>query len=443
MYPPEPARRTLGCPGGHGRAAELEQRNGAFVRDGPTVLSYAALGAYAFCLYAFGPALALLRSELHFSYALLGVYTSLWAGGAVLVGLTFSRVNRVYGRRRVLWASALGTAVGAVLFGAVRAVGLTMLAAAILGYAGTMLQTATVGVLSDRHGASSDRALVESNAGAGACAVVAPLALGLLGGTPAGWRSALALPVLALGALYLRYRRLPLAQPQAPQPRQTVQPGHTAQPQPAARSGSGRRLPRACLAYAWLVAAGIAAEFCVVYFGAELLLAHTRLSTAGAATAMSLFYAGILVGRLAGSGLTRAAGRARGLIWVSLAVTVAGLLAFWLSRTEAIALAGLLVAGLGVANLFPLSMALTLAAAPGQGDEANARTQLLGGLLVIAAPFSLGALADHVGLTAAFTVGPAVLTAAALLLLAGDRAARAAEAGPGRRAALADQAPEP
>ncbi len=81
--------------------------------------------------------------------------------------------------------------------------------------------------------------------------------------------------------------------------------------------------------------------------------------------------------------------------------------------------------GIGLANLYPLSVALTLAAAPGNGDTANARTQLLGGILVIAAPYLLGMLADHFGLHAAFTIEP-VLIGAAALLLAGLRLARPA-----------------
>jgi len=57
-----------------------------FRRDLPTRLCYAAVAAYAFWLYAFGPALALLRVELHISYTMIGVYSALWAGGAALAG---------------------------------------------------------------------------------------------------------------------------------------------------------------------------------------------------------------------------------------------------------------------------------------------------------------------------------------------------------------------
>jgi MFS family permease len=94
---------------------------------------------------------------------------------------------------------------------------------------------------------------------------------------------------------------------------------------------------------------------------------------------------------------------------------------FWLAGQPVLAIAGLFVCGLGVANLYPLSLALTLAAAPGNGDTANARIQLLGGALVVAAPYLLGSLADHVGLHIAFIVEPVLIGLAALLLLAGLR----------------------
>jgi cyanate permease len=169
-----------------------------------------------------------------------------------------------------------------------------------------------------------------------------------------------------------------------------------------------------------MVGVGIAIEFCPIYFGTEVLTS-TGLRTAEAATAMSGFYLGILLSRIGGAYLIRRAGRTVPLLCVSLAVTTAGFLMFWLAGRPALALAGLAVCGAGLANLYPLSLALTLAAAPGNGDTANARTQLLGGILVIAAPYLLGSLADHLGLHAAFTVEPVLIGAAALLLLAGLR----------------------
>jgi len=162
-------------------------------------------------------------------------------------------------------------------------------------------------------------------------------------------------------------------------------------------------------------------EFCLVYFGAEHL-DGTGLSTGAAATAVSAFYVGILAGRIAGAGLTRVPGRSAVLLWASLALTAAGFVPFWLGAQPLVAIAGLFVCGVGVANLYPLSLALALAVAPGRTDAANALTQLLGGVLVIAAPYLLGSLADRLGLRSAFAVEPVLIALSALLLLAGLKA---------------------
>jgi MFS family permease len=376
------------------------------LRDAPTLLSYGALSAYAFWLYAFGPSLALLRSELHFSYALIGVYSALISAGAALAGLSFATLTRRVRRGTLFWCAVVAATAGAGLFTATHSVAPTLAAAGLLGFSGTTLIACIQGILSDCHGERRDRVLAEANVGAAACGVLAPLLLGLLQGTPAGWRAAMGLPVLIFAGLYLRYRHEPL--PDAPA---RHDPGH-----------ARVRLSRSCWLLATLVAVGVAVEFCVIYFGAELLTA-TGLRTTQAATAMSGFYLGILAGRAAGVGLLRRAGRTIAVLWVSLAVTTAGFLLFWLAGSPVPAIAGLFLCGVGVANLYPLSVSLVLAAAPGNGDRANGTTQLLGGVLVIVCPYLLGSLADLLGLHTAFTIELVLIGACAALLLAGLRLA--------------------
>ncbi len=403
-------------------APPVRNAYGETFRDAPTLLCYGALAAYAYWLYAYGPALALLRSELHFSYAVLGVYSAIWSVGAALAGVSFAPVARRLPRAPLLWSSAAAATAGIALFTASRTVALTLIGGALAGFAGTVLLTCIQAILSDRHGDRRGQALVEANVGAAGCAVLAPLMLGLFQATPLGWRAALALPVLALAGLYLRYRHQPLPPPPPGRP-----------------TGRQARLSLSCWLLAAMVAVGIAIEFCPIYFGTEVLTS-TGLRTAQAATAMSAFYLGILLSRIGGAVLIRRAGRTVLLLCVSLAVTTAGFGMFWLATQPALAIAGLAVCGIGLANLYPLSLALTLAAAPGNADTANARTQLIGGLFVVAAPFLLGILADHFGLHAAFTVEPVLIGAAAVLLLAGLRLAppaRLSWPGAGSRGMLA------
>ena len=167
-------RYTTRDAGDRDRAPSLRQhaaanpRDHAFDRDAPTLLSYAALAGYAFWLYAFGPALALLQAELHFSYTMLGVYSALWSARAALAGLSFAGLARRLPRATLLWYSAAGAAAGAGLFAAARTVPLTLLGAAVLGCAGTTVLICTQAILSDRHGERRDRALTEANVGAAA-----------------------------------------------------------------------------------------------------------------------------------------------------------------------------------------------------------------------------------------------------------------------------------
>ena len=140
-------RTAAARPGG-----KVVPRGDAFRRDAPTLLCYDAISVYAFWLYAYGPALALLQAELHFSYTVLGVYAALWSVGAVVTGACFARLARRLPRAPLLWASAAGAVAGAVLFAVARTVALTMLGGVMLGFAGTILLTCAQAVLSDRHG---------------------------------------------------------------------------------------------------------------------------------------------------------------------------------------------------------------------------------------------------------------------------------------------------
>ncbi len=97
------------------------------------MLCYATISSYAFWLYAFGPALALLRTELHFSYTMLGVYSVLWSGGAAVAGLVFAPVTRRLSRASLVWFSALGAVAGVGLFVVAHSVAGTLLGAFVAG----------------------------------------------------------------------------------------------------------------------------------------------------------------------------------------------------------------------------------------------------------------------------------------------------------------------
>ncbi|GGP88064.1 MFS transporter [Saccharothrix coeruleofusca] len=372
-----------------------------FVRSRTTVLGYLTIAVFGYCLYALGPVLAVVQRNFGISYFLMSAHSSFWAVGTVVAGLTFARLARVLGRTRLLRLCFVATASGAALFAVGNHVAVTLTASALLGTAGSLLQTCTFAVLSDHHGSRRDRALVEANIGASAAAVLAPLALGGLAAGPLGWRAVMALPVLALIVLGLVFRR--------------VEPPRSATPTPGTGSADGRMSTRTWLLCA-LVGIVVGVEFCLVFYGAQLLHSTTGVDTVWAATAMALFFAAELLGRVVGSGLTRRPGRSRRLLAGTLVLSIAGMLLLWLSRDPVVALVGLMAAGLGIANLFPLALTLALASAQGLTDRAAARSQFFVGTAIALGPLVLGLLSDRWGVQRGFLTA-LLLAAVALALL--------------------------
>jgi fucose permease len=185
----------------------------------------------------------------------------------------------------------------------------------------------------------------------------------------------------------------------------------------AAQVASGP-LPRRFWIYWAVLAAGTGIEWCVAYWGADFLDHAAGLSRAGAATALSAFFAAMLAGRVAGSRLARRIGAAQ-LLPLALGLALLGFPLLWLARAPQLALLGLLVVGLGVANVYPLTVAVAVEAAGQRRDQATARLLLAGGGSVLLAPLALGALADQAGITRAFgVVAPLLCGAVALAWLA-------------------------
>jgi fucose permease len=105
-----------------------------------------------------------------------------------------------------------------------------------------------------------------------------------------------------------------------------------------------------------------------------------------------------------------------------MALTLGGFAIYWTQPGPLISVAGLFIAGLGVANLYPLCATLAFEAAPGQSDAAGARLTFASGSAILAAPLLLGALSDLAGLRIAYTIVPLFVLLAYLTLHLGNRA---------------------
>ncbi|HKG24145.1 MAG TPA: MFS transporter, partial [Thermomicrobiales bacterium] len=169
-------------------------------------------------------------------------------------------------------------------------------------------------------------------------------------------------------------------------------------------------------------------EWCVAYWGADFLDTVVGLRKASAATAMSIFFAAMVAGRFAGARLARRYPSTT-LLLAALVVALIGFPFFWLATNAATSLAGLFVAGFGIANLYPLTVATATGLVPHVADRATARLAIGGATALMLAPLLVGVLADAVGMRWGFgVVLPLALTAIAVTVVASRSAPRAAKA---------------
>ena len=155
-----------------------------------------------------------------------------------------------------------------------------------------------------------------------------------------------------------------------------------------------------------------AAEFCVTAWGATFVEDAAGVSTDTAVALMAAYFGGVAAGRVLGSRLTRRHDPAR-LLALALVVSAFGFSILWPSNAPAQAVIGLSLLGVGVGNLFPLGLSVTVALAPGRAALASGRAVVVTSFAILLAPLTVGTLADATSLTAALGVVPVVLVLAA------------------------------
>lgn len=387
------------------------------VRDRSTRVIYGALAAYGYGLYGLGPALDALRDELEVSRAAIGLAGSAFALGAVVSALGSPAALARRGLRTVLAASLAVFGAGTILLVAAPALAVVIAAAFVLGITGTAILVTVPLVIDERQGDARAAALAEANMCAAGAGVVAPALIGLSVALGAGWRPGVVVVVVALAALAVAARTVAVPPP----------------PRPAGPLPATTRLPRPFWRWWMVIVLVVGVEFSIVFWSTDLLQERTGMGQGAASAALGLFVGGITIGRFAGGRLAIDR-EPRGLIAVSLAVAAAGFVLLWGTTSPAVSMAGLFVSGLGVALLFPMTLALAMAAAPHAAALASARASLAGALAILIAPYALATVADAVGVRAGFLIVPALIAGATVLILGargpGEPVAAGAAAGP-------------
>ncbi len=382
-----------------------------FVRDRFTWLAYLMLAYYAYAMAILGPLMPFLRAELNFSYTVAGLHGSAFALGMIVAGLLGDRLAQQWGRRVVFWGGGAGMAAGAVILAGGDRVLLTLAGALLMGGLGSFLLVMIQASLSDHHGEQRAIALTESNVAASISASLAPVLIGAFQRSDWGWRSALYLITAAFASLFIYFQTVVVPD---------NRPAATLKSNP----GAPPSLPKAYWAYWSVVMLVVSVEWCLIFWGADYLVEKIGLSKVNAATMMSVFFGAMVLGRIIGSRLSRTVASPT-LLLSAIGIAGVGFGLFWLASFGPLNITGLFFAGLGVANTFPLTLAVAVSVGARRNDAASARIALASGLAILISPLVLGWVADQLDLQNAFSVVAGLLLAAAVVTFLTNRLTRA------------------
>jgi fucose permease len=374
-----------------------------FMRDRLTWLAYAMLAYIGFSQSILGPLMPFLRSELHLNFTRGGLLPATLATGLIFSGLMSDRLARLWSRRVVFWLGSVGLAAGVILLGWSHHFESTLIAVLGMGICSSLTQVMIQAILSDRHVERRAIALTEANVAASLSTTVTPLVIGSLQSTGLGWRTVPVLILLFLILLAVNFYRQPV-------------PDRPAVRTAAAATDERVHLPSAFWLYWVVLFFVVAVEMAVVVWGTEFLDSVVGLSRTDAVLSYSAFPAAMLVGRVAGSRLTRHSS-SLALLLSALAVTLLGFPLFWLARLPALNILGLFITGLGIANLYPLTLSIAIGLAPDQANQASARASLGVGAALLTAPLLLGWLADRLSLQLAYGLVIVLMIAAFFIVM--------------------------
>lgn len=372
-----------------------------FVRDRLTWLAYAMLAYIGFSQSILGPLMPFLRTELRLNYTLGGFLPATLAMGLILSGLFGDWLARHQRRGVLFWGGAIGLGTSVALLGLSHRFELALIAVLCMGFSSSLTQVMLQALLADHHAERRSIAITEANVAASLSTTLTPLVIASLQVTGVGWRTVPLLVILFCTLLAISFYRQSI--PDGPAPR--IQSG----------SDSGR-LPISFWLY-WLVLFFVVAvEMSMVVWGTDFLDTVAGLNRTDAVLGYSAFPAAMLLGRIAGSRLTRR-WTSLSLLLMALGLTLGGFLFFWLGQFPALNIIGLFITGLGIANLYPLTLSIAIGLAADQSNTASARVSLGVGTALLTAPLLLGWLADRLSLQHAYGMVIVLMVAACAIVI--------------------------
>ncbi|CAB4367117.1 MAG: MFS transporter [Actinobacteria bacterium] len=352
-----------------------------------------------FFLGSFGPAQPLLRADQGTSLTIAGLHGTSLGLASILAGLANPHLAHRFGRAKTGWIGMGIFSLGLSIFVAASAVPLTIGAALITGFGTSTIINNFVTSMNGHYGKLAPVAITQANAIASCGYVTGTLVVGSIANNYRDyWRFGmlLALPLAAYLFFVMRDKS----------PEVHVPSEHGPQ--------SGKLSGAFWLAWIGFVAC-ISSEFATSFWAAALVIDRTESSPAISTLVIAALGTGMGLGRWYWGKILK-----RWHLDVQLKIIIAiqfvGFSVLWFSHNLLISFFSLFVAGLGISSQFALASLRLIGLSDKRPDLAIGKSSLAAGVAIGGAPFALGLLGDHLGISRAYIMVPILIVISFLIV---------------------------
>ncbi len=375
------------------------------------VLSYGLLG---WTLSGLGAVLPQLRDALG---GIASVYPSLPGAALIIIGIVALVHHRSAGAPHrsagaphrsagaphqsvVRWAS-VGLAVALALVVVTDVPVASAIGAVLMATMAALLISLLPAALTSRHPERSAAVMTTANGWSSLAGIAAPLAVGAAVALGLGWRVGFVVPPVVATLVVIA-----LTSHRAHDPPRVL--AVTRASAPARGAPSDLQLP---WFDAWLVLTlSILVEFAFAFFATTYLREEVGMTNAGAAAGAASFAIGMASARFLAGGVPSLRDHSvRG----QLVVVAAGFSLLWFLPSPVPAIAGFVIAGFGIALLYPTGIGRLMRRFPGSTERGASRGALASGVALLGAPALLGTIRALSNVRVAFISIPVLLGALA------------------------------
>ena len=353
-----------------------------------------------FYLGGFGPGQSLLRAQQHTSLTIAGLHGTAMGIASIIAGLTGPRLVHRYGRASTSWMGMSIFSMGALIFVISPPIQLTLFATLITGFGTSVVVNVMVTQLSHHYSRNASSAISQASGIGSVGYIFGTLSAGGIAGTSFNWRLGLLFVIPATIILYLSVHK-------------SMSNEHTPDPIGHERGSLNRKF---WISWFGFIAC-ISSEFAVTFWAAALLRDRVGSSAAISTISVMAVGSGMGIGRWFGPQLLGRFNLDSQLKTV-IGIQFIGFTNFWFSHHILISLLGLFAVGMGLSMQFALASLRLIGFSGGRPDLAIGKSSLAAGLAIAGAPFLLGILGDHLGISRAFLLVPVLIFIAVVTVVA-------------------------